>query len=328
MENIIKSLSKDVTLVDVKDFTKDQWLAYRKKGLGCSEVGTVMNLNKYSSPMQLFYQKVGVAEDTKLNNMAMLSGVLLEDTVLDMWSYWQGSPDSVVENYDNGTRVREAFKPHVYAHNKKYPWLFGGPDALFMHEGKPAVLEVKTMSSFVRDIYEGGLPPYYITQVYAYMMLFDVDYAELVVLVDGRDIAVHTFEKDEEMVTIIDKEGSAFWANILNARGMEESEMKAIEPKVNGSSAETEFIKERFQGDKQLNFIPQTDDILLATQNYLDCLQKEKDIKEEKTFNANFLKNEMGEHTAIDFPNKDYKVTWNIGKRNRTLSVKKLTEKC
>lgn len=46
-------------VVCVKDISHDEWLAFRRTGIGGSDAATVVGLNPYSSPYYLFCDKRG-----------------------------------------------------------------------------------------------------------------------------------------------------------------------------------------------------------------------------------------------------------------------------
>lgn len=47
-------------LVDTATLTEDEWLAWRKKGIGGSDVAAALNLSPYRTARELYYDKIGV----------------------------------------------------------------------------------------------------------------------------------------------------------------------------------------------------------------------------------------------------------------------------
>ena len=68
----------------LKDLTHEQWLEERSKGLGSSEVGTLMGVNPYETPYQLWRRKKGL-EKQKEENFLMTAGHYLEPAVAQFW---------------------------------------------------------------------------------------------------------------------------------------------------------------------------------------------------------------------------------------------------
>ena len=45
-------------LVSTKNLTKEEWLKFRKKGIGGSDAAAVCGMNPYSSAMKVYYDKI------------------------------------------------------------------------------------------------------------------------------------------------------------------------------------------------------------------------------------------------------------------------------
>ena len=67
----IKELRPNLEVIDVSDWDHGQWLAYRKDGIGCSEVGAMLDHNEYLEPIVLFNQKSGMTSYGTEDNNAM-----------------------------------------------------------------------------------------------------------------------------------------------------------------------------------------------------------------------------------------------------------------
>ena len=64
----------------IKYKSREEWLQNRSKGIGASEAGTVLGLNPWETPYQLWRRKKGI-DPPKVENFAMVAGHLLEDAV-------------------------------------------------------------------------------------------------------------------------------------------------------------------------------------------------------------------------------------------------------
>lgn len=47
-------------LVDITTLTEDQWLDWRKKGIGGSDVAAALNMSPYRTARDLYYDKIGI----------------------------------------------------------------------------------------------------------------------------------------------------------------------------------------------------------------------------------------------------------------------------
>ena len=64
----------------LKPATHEEWLEERSKGIGSSEVGTIMGVNHFDTPYRLWRRKVGIDGPVE-SNEAMEMGHLLEPAV-------------------------------------------------------------------------------------------------------------------------------------------------------------------------------------------------------------------------------------------------------
>ena len=59
----------------------EEWLEDRRKGIGGSDVGALLGLNKYKSPYTLWAEKSGLLHTDEVDNESMRIGRDLEDYV-------------------------------------------------------------------------------------------------------------------------------------------------------------------------------------------------------------------------------------------------------
>jgi predicted phage-related endonuclease len=309
----LQAMRPDLEIIDVSQWSHEKWLAYRSEGLGCSDLGTALGHNPWQEPAILFAQKVGIIPTGTQDNQIMFMGRVLEPVIADLWEHYDIDEPGWEEcnlNLQAGIKKREMFKPEVYVKNPKYPYLMGGPDGLFMRDGKLCVLEIKTISKYSADQYVSGIPTSYIFQIHGYMMLFDADYAEIAMLQDGRELTVVPFERDERVVQIIEEHCSKFWDDILEARELylEQKDFTHLEPEPTSSEVYEQFLLDRFKAHSGLE-----KDISKSCQyhvnKFISFRNQEKKIVERKRFYSNKIKYYMGEATELlGVPNAN--VTW------------------
>lgn len=309
----LKNLRPNLEIIDVSSWSHEKWLAYRMEALGCSDLGTSLGHNPWQEPAILFAQKVGIIPTGTQDNQAMFMGRVLEPIISNLWEHYDIDEPGWEECNNNlkaGIKKRTVFKPEIYVKNPKYPYLMGGPDGLFMKDGKLCVLEIKTISKYSADQYVSGIPTSYIFQIHGYMMLFDCDYAEIAMLQDGRELTVVPFERDERIVEIIEQNCSKFWDNILTAREfyLEQKDISHLEPEPTSSEVYEQFLLERFKAHSGLE-----KDTSKSCQFWIDKFisfrDKEKSVAERKRLYSNKIKYFMGDATEL-IGVKDANVTW------------------
>lgn len=178
--NIIDYLPKDTRAIF---YTDDTWISERNKGIGGSDVGTLLGMNPYKSKLKLYKEKAeGYYEDLS-ENVNIKKGKELEDLIRIKYvvPYFMGI----------GYRV---IHPDVMLINPKCPHLRVNLDALAVPEipSTPEdniVVEIKWVSEYGEANWNGeayfGIPAYYYAQVQAYMYTTGAKKAVLFALFDS-----------------------------------------------------------------------------------------------------------------------------------------------
>jgi len=235
------SLPRDLQIHTMQANTPE-WYKFRERGIGGSEVGYIMGLSPYKCSMEVFQEKIGEVEPFSDDNEASFHGKYFENYLRKIWKYYDGSKIGYIKNQQARKVAREYLEVSSYVVNPKYPWLFASVDGL-INAGqftllpgapileKPGILEVKTISSMYARLWEEGIPPQYLTQVHQYMLIMEVDYAEIILLKDGRYIDVMPIERNEKMCQAIIDVTKEFWYNSVVPA--QECKVKATEAEKN-----------------------------------------------------------------------------------------------
>ena len=190
-----------VVEINIKDFTREEWLAERNKGIGGSDIATILGLNKWKSPLQLFLEKTGkvVAEDLS-DKEVIYWGNVLEDVVAKEFER------------RTGKKVR---KRNVMFCDDKYPYMRANVDREVV--GENAVLECKTTDKRNADQWvDDQVPANYILQCQWYMMIRGYEKAYIACLIGGNQFVFKEIERDEELIEIIKGKAVEFWeTNVL-----------------------------------------------------------------------------------------------------------------
>ena len=71
-----------LVLVETADLSREEWLAYRRQGLGGSDAAAVLGISPFRTGVDLYYDKLGLfIEDDEANWVAKEIGNLLEELV-------------------------------------------------------------------------------------------------------------------------------------------------------------------------------------------------------------------------------------------------------
>ena len=309
-----------------KETDYEGWLNFRLRGVGASEVGTLLGLNPYKSKIELFYQKLGVIPLKQDENLAMFYGSRLEDFVANMWQYFDNDAESVIDNFNTDVKKRFSKPVPGYILNEDHPNLFFSPDRIItkgetdrvVYNGKlvtknvHGVLEIKTISGFASKQWEGGIPPSYIIQLTTYMIGLETSYGEIVLLEDGRKLTVLPVERNEAIVTEILSAVQDFTDRVQAARSDMEN-LHLYEPEPDGTQAFESFLNQRY-ANSEIKTIQGTPELLKLAINHKKAQEEVKRQDVIVREYSNQIKNFMKEHEALDFGVKG-KVIWKTDAR-------------
>lgn len=204
---------KDVDFVSTKDMTRDRWLDVRRQGIGGSDAGAIMGLNKYSSSLVVYYDKKGLRQFD--GNMATERGARFEP-VIRKWT---------LETLElTGDKTAEIETAPVILFNLKYPYMIANLDGLINLKTNTVTLqgnaitglgghEIKT-SKMGDGFSDNEIPDSYYCQVQHYMAVTGLKWFILSAYIMVRDELKHyaVMRDDDFIERLIQKEGD-FWNN-------------------------------------------------------------------------------------------------------------------
>lgn len=84
---------KPESVVDISELSREEWLDYRRKGIGGSDAAAIMGVSPFATKRDLFYDKTGirpVLQENEDNWVAKEVGHRLEDLVAEIFSQKTG----------------------------------------------------------------------------------------------------------------------------------------------------------------------------------------------------------------------------------------------
>lgn len=143
----------NVTIIRPK--SREEWLEIRKSGIGSSEVATIVGLNPWETPYQLWRRKTGL-DEPKQENAAMRNGHHLEDAVSRMWNDATGR--EIIKRSAIDWIIRDNDRPYLQVSPDRTYWLSDDSRA----NDNKGILEIKTTRMKVDP---EDLPKYWFAQV-------------------------------------------------------------------------------------------------------------------------------------------------------------------
>lgn len=193
----------------IKPKTHEEWLANRMSGIGSSDVATILGLNPFSTPYQLWRQRMepGVHENS---NEAMLLGHLLEDAIAQRWAIATGKEI-----------IKSSAEEWMYIHPEK-DYFRASPDRIYWDEkgsrksSNRCILEIKSTQ---KDIDPDDFPKYWFAQVQWQLYVMGLEKANLAWLTRGRDFGFIEITKNDDLCGYIAQEVEKFWTdNIIGGQ--------------------------------------------------------------------------------------------------------------
>lgn len=212
-------------LVTTLGLDRQEWLRYRKRGLGGSDAGAVCGLNPYRTAMQVYQDKTtDNIED--IDNEAMRQGREFEDYVARRFTE------------ATGKKVRRA---NFMYYDEEHPFMLADVDRMIV--GENAGLECKTASPYMAEKWaDGKIPMSYQIQCLHYMSVCKADAWYIAVLIYGREFKYYKIERDEEMLADLIQIEKDFWENHV---------LKKVLPKPDGSELADSVIAEYFKKSRE-----------------------------------------------------------------------------
>lgn len=201
--------------------SEEEWHNLRKDGIGGSDIGAILGLNEYSSPLKVWRTKKGICSEDFSDNVYVKKGKDLESLIFEKYV----KTDSDLLHYD------VLHPEHVFV-NKQFPWLRANCDGLAVAavsglEYSHIVIEIKWVSEWAEVNWDGdtycGIPASYYAQVQHYMTVTGAKIAYLYAM----------FDRDWTIKRYVIPYDFSFCVNMLSkSKDFHESLLKGIEPRL------------------------------------------------------------------------------------------------
>lgn len=256
-------------LTPTVNLNREEWLKARKKGIGGSDAGAILGLNKWKSPIQVYMDKVGELPDQDLTSEAAHFGNVLEEVVAKEFALRTGKK----------VRNRNAILSHP-----DYPWMLANVDRLIV--GEKVGLECKTASEYLKDQWEGEeIPDSYLIQCQHYMAVTEYEAWWIAVLIGGNKFVYKKIDRDEEIIAYLIQKESEFWNSHV---------VPGIPPDFDGSEAASQLLKSMYpeaEPDSETELDDEADKLIEALHQVNAELDELSTLKKEY---ENKIKNMLG----------------------------------
>jgi putative phage-type endonuclease len=192
------------------------WLQYRTKGIGSSEVATIVGLNPYETPYQLWRRKVGIDAPVE-DNKYMRAGRALEYAVSRLFEE------------ETNKKIIASSKGDWLIQSKTKPYLQVSPDWLYWagekrNNANKSILECKTTQ---KQIEKDKLPRHWFCQLQYQLGVSGLQQGAIAWLTQGRDFGYSELNFVPDFYEWLVEQVDRFW--IDNILGKKEPDLVSVE---------------------------------------------------------------------------------------------------
>lgn len=258
-------------LVETEGLSREEWLRYRKCGIGGSDVAAILGISKWNSAISLWLDKTNQTYEPEEENEAMQWGNIMEP---------------IIRNHFAEVTGKTVVEVKAMLQHPEHPFMLADVDGLTTDdEGNPAILEIKTASEYKRSEWENDIPSYYQTQVQHYLCVTGVQKAYVAVLIGGNSFKVYEVDADIEIQSMLIAVEKDFWNKVQNM----------IRPEMDGSDAAKNLLDSLYHGGISEEIV-MPDEAIEFVDAYIEACAEEDNAKAKKQEASNHIKEIMGDY--------------------------------
>jgi putative phage-type endonuclease len=180
------------------DFTQD-----RSKYIGGSDIGAILGLSPFKSPLAVWMEKTGKEVKT-VDSLPLRFGSFVEEFVANEYAKATG----FALRHDESIYIHPDYS-YMSAHIDRFVHTDG------LDQAATKILECKTANPFSRAQWgEPGsdqIPLHYLTQVTWYLAITGIERADIAVLIGNTDFRIYTILRDPELENLVLEKAHHFW---------------------------------------------------------------------------------------------------------------------
>ena len=250
--------------VFTKSMTREQWLLERRNGIGGSDAGAIMGLNKWTSPLTVYLDKKGLNPFD--GNRATERGSWLEEPIREKAKELLG------------VMIEEC--PYMFT-STTHPFMSANIDGLVYIQDKKEINGIQLSGLGGHEIKttqrgdgfsEHEIPDSYFAQVQHYMAVLDLPWFILsAYCIDRHEFHHYVIQRDDAFISRLIEAEKDFWENFIE---------KGIMPAPSGIDAESDAINELFTGSATTLILDSEAESMSA--EYLLINSQMKDLEKRK----------------------------------------------
>lgn len=262
-----------IILASTADMPYEDWLEYRKQGIGGSDASVVCGISRYKSPVELWMEKTGQLPYQEAGEAA----------------YWGTQLEALVRaEFTKRTGVDVCHVKQMLQSDTP-PFMLADLDGTCEHPDYGTCgFEAKTASAYKASEWDDAIPDEYQLQIQHYMAVTGYQGFYIAVLIGGNTFRWKFVERDEELIAMLIELESDFWAHVQDR----------TPPPLDGSDASARFLAERFPSSVPASQIALPDAAAELIHQYDNACEQLAAATEQKQEAENQLKQMLGENEA------------------------------
>lgn len=281
-------------LTPTEGLSRIDWLKFRQRGIGGSDIASACGLNPWQSQLALWHSKTSKIVEDEEENIPAEVGIALEPLMKIKLERW-------IEK-EEGIEISVISVPYILQHPTNKIAL-ANLDGAFIHpERKTCIAEYKTTSERnYKDWTDDNLPDYHYLQTQHYLYVTNCKYCYLAFLIGNRKFDVLIIERNEEVIKELVEKADYFWNTFV---------IPKVAPAPSGDISSGEALKSMYPREEEGKVIDLTGDGDIE-HNFvkIDFVNEQiKGMKEELEVNKQAIKAKMGDSEVAICGEK--KATW------------------
>lgn len=259
------------TVIDTNNLSYEQWLEYRKTGIGGSDASVVCGINKYKFPVELWLEKTGQLPYQEAGEAA----------------YWGTQLEPVVRSEFTKRTGIEVKLVKQLLQSEEHTFMQANLDGICEHpDYGTCIFEAKTASAYKSNEWENSIPAEYMLQIQHYMSVTGYKGTFIAVLIGGNTFKWKYIERDDEIIEMLIHLEADFWEHIVNN----------TPPHLDGSEASEKFLSNRYPESipQSRIILPPEADVLIKAYDKETAILNEAAERRQRA--ENLLKEMLGDN--------------------------------
>ena len=260
-----------IILASTENMPYEDWIEYRKLGIGGSDASVVCGISRYKSPVELWMEKTNQIPSQEAGEAA----------------YWGPQLEALVRDEFTRRTGIEVSHTGQLLQSEAHPFMLANLDGICQHpDYGTCIFEAKTASAYKSGEWDDSIPDEYMLQVQHYMAVTGYKGAYIAVLIGGNTFRWKFIERDEELIAMLVQLESDFWEHVKSE----------VPPALDGSDASARFLAERFPDSVPMSQVALPDAAVGLLHQYEAACEQLEAVTARKQEAENLLKQMMGEN--------------------------------